>query len=89
MADGGKGATNLERQDTEDVTDLPLYVPVSWADYCVWSDLFQLKPTFELCAVMVLAGVRVVRAFSVHHMYVPHQGVVHHQLWAQVLLQMY
>lgn len=32
MAEGRKGTTKFDRQDTEDVTDLPLYVPVSLAE---------------------------------------------------------
>lgn len=29
MAEGGEGASKYDRQDTEDLTDLPLRVPVS------------------------------------------------------------
>ena len=33
MAEGGAGATKYNRQDTEDITDLPLRVPVSFREY--------------------------------------------------------
>ena len=33
MAEGGVGSTKFDRQDTEDITDLPLRVPVSSSYY--------------------------------------------------------
>lgn len=84
MAEGGKSdKVGYERQNTDDVEDLPLKIPVSQSSLCV--DLWFQKRRTTLC----LPGPHSLWALPVSDMHVPDYWVLHYDLWTPILLQMH